>query len=196
MSKKVKTMEIIAEESVRLIRESGGELPTARELSKATGFSAATVYFHFGSIGSVIRHLVRVRAAALHKELEDLITAHDPKTHPSVLFDQFVDRMFARAQQYNPTLVRKVYKIALEHTDRLSDMDAAGDSLLPLIKAAIAIDETGGFKTLSNEEIIFLFRGLLTIIRSPMMEKNPFFGTPAHIRLAKTYVRKMLLNES
>jgi AcrR family transcriptional regulator len=196
MSKKVKTMASIAEASDRLIRESGGELPTARDLSKATGFSAATVYFHFGSIGGVIRHLVRVRMSAFHEELEALIAAHDPKIAPRVLLDELVDRMFANALKYNPTLVRKVYKIALENSDRITEMDASGDRLLVQIRAAIAHDETDGFKTLTNDEVIFLFRGLVAIIRAPLMERSAFFGTPAHVHLAKTYMQKMFLTSN
>jgi AcrR family transcriptional regulator len=196
MSKKVKTMASIAEASDRLIRESGGELPTARDLSKATGFSAATVYFHFGSIGGVIRHLVRVRMSAFHDELEQLIAAHDPKIDPRVLLDELVDRMFANALKYNPTLVRKVYKIALEHSDRITEMDASGDRLLVQIRAAIANDETGVFKTLTNDEVVFLFRGLVAIIRSPLMERSPFFGTTPHVHLAKTYMHNMFLSKN
>ena len=196
MSKKITTMQTIAEGSGRLILENGGELPSVRDVSKVTGFSAATVYFHFGSIGGVIRHLWRLQITALHIDLENLITAHDPKTDPGIFLDQLVDRLFAQVLKFNPTLIRKIYKIALENSERITELDVAGDRLGINIRALIARDETGRFNTLTNDEITYQFRGMQAIIRSPLMERSPFFGTPAHVRLAKTYMRKMFLKEN
>ena len=63
-------MDVIAEEGVRLIQKSGGNLPNDRDLSNATGHSPATVYFHFGSIGGVIRYIIRRRISAMHQGIE------------------------------------------------------------------------------------------------------------------------------
>ena len=73
MSKKTATMDVIAEEGVRIIQESGGDLPNARDLSNATGHSPATVYFHFGSIGGVICYIIRRRISAMHQGIEGFI---------------------------------------------------------------------------------------------------------------------------
>ena len=195
MSKKTATMDVIADEGVRLIQESGGNLPNARDLSKATGHSPATVYFHFGSIGGVIRYIIRRRISAMHQGIEGLIAAHDPKTHPSVLLDQILDHLFTWLLRFNPAIIRKMYQIALDHADRASELDQAADAVLAKLAVAITRDETGAFKQLTLDEATLVARGLMAIVRSPLMERNRIFGTAAHIDFAKSYLRKMLLHD-
>ena len=195
MSKKTATMDVIAEEGVRLIQESGGDLPNARDLSNATGHSPATVYFHFGSIGGVIRYIIRRRISAMHQGIEGFIAAHDPKTHPSVLLDQILDHLFTWLLRFNPAIIRKMYQIALDHADRASELDQAADAVLAKLAVAITRDETGAFKQLTLDEVTLVSRGLMAIVRSPLMERHRIFGTAAHIDFAKSYLRKMLLHD-
>jgi len=195
MGKKTATMDVIADEGVRLIQESGGELPNARDLSNATGLSPATVYFHFGSIGGVISYIFRRRISAMHQGIEVLIAEHDPNTHPGVLLDQILDHLFAGLLRLNPALVRKMYPIALEYADRASELDQPHDAVLAKLAVAITRDETGAFKQLTLDEVTLVARGLMAIVRSPLMERNRIFGTAAHIDFAKSYLRKMLLHD-
>lgn len=188
-------MDAIADEGLRIIQETGGELPNARDLSKATGHSPATVYFHFGSIGGVIRYIFRRRISALHEGIEVLIAEHDPKAHPSVLLDQILDHLFSGLLRYNPAIIRKLYQVALDHSDRASELDQAADVVLAKLAATIARDETGAFKQLSIDDVTLVARGLMAIVRSPLLERHRVFGTPAHIDFAKSYLRKMLLHD-
>ena len=64
MRNKHATMGTVADEAARLIKEQEGELPSARELSKATGFSVGTIYSHFGSFRGIIRYIVYRRQCA------------------------------------------------------------------------------------------------------------------------------------
>ena len=50
-------------------------------------------------------------------------------------------------------------------------------------------------KQLSLEEISLVTRGLRGLVISPLMEKNRVFGTSTHMEIAKSYLRKMFLNE-
>jgi AcrR family transcriptional regulator len=195
MGNKANTMEAIADEAHRLIEESGGELPTAREISKATGYSAGTVYLHFGAIGGVIRYLVKSRMMSLHNGVDAIINAHDPKTHPGLLLDQIVDHMFTGLSRFNPNIMRKMYQIAVDHEDRPLEFEQAGDPLIVRLHLAAARDETGIFKELTLEEINLVHRGLRGIVLFPLLERNRIFCSPAHRELAKTYLRKMLLKE-
>jgi len=195
MGKKTATMDVIADEGVRLIQESGGELPNARDLSNATGLSPATVYFHFGSIGGVISYIFRRRISAMHQGIEVLIAEHDPNTHPGVLLDQILDHLFAGLLRLNPALVRKMYPIAIDYADRASELDQPHDAVLAKLAVAITRDETGAFKQLTLDEVTLVARGLMAIVRSPLMERNRIFGTAAHIDFAKSYLRKMLLHD-
>ena len=188
-------MDVIADEGLRLIQESGGDLPNARDLSNATGHSPATVYFHFGSIGGVIRYIIRRRISAMHQGIEGFIAAHDPKTHPSVLLDQILDHLFTWLLRFNPAIIRKMYQIALDHADRASELDQAADAVLAKLAVAITRDETGAFKQLTLDEVTLVSRGLMAIVRSPLMERHRIFGTAAHIDFAKSYLRKMLLHD-
>ena len=195
MGKKIETMNEIAEAAKRLIEESGGELPTARQLSKATGYSAGTVYLHFGAIGGLVRYLVKARIVSLHKSIDALINAHDPRAHPGALLDQILDHLFTQISQRNPTIMRKMYQIAIDNGDHPLEFDKAADPLFSKLLLAIARDETGIFKQLSLEEISLVARGLRGLVMFPLMEKNLVFGTSTHLKLAKSYLRKMLLNE-
>ena len=194
MSKKTATMDVIADEGLRLIQESGGDLPNARDLANATGHSPATVYFHFGSIGGVIRYIIRRRISAMHQGIEGFIAAHDPKTHPSVLLDQILDHLFTWLLRFNPAIIRKMYQIALDHADRASELDQAADAVLAKLAVAITRDETGAFKQLSLDDVTLVARGLMAIVRSPLLERHRIFGTAAHIDFAKSYLRQMLLH--
>ena len=195
MGNKIETMNAIAEAARKLIEESGGELPTARQISKATGYSAGTVYLHFGAIGGLVRYLVKARVVSLHNSIDALINAHDPKAHPGALLDQILDRLFTQISQRNPTIMRKMYQIAIDNADHPLEFDQAADSLFSKLLLAIARDETGIFKQLSLEEISLVTRGLRGLVISPLMEKNRVFGTSTHMEIAKSYLRKMFLNE-
>jgi len=122
-------MDVSADEGVRLIQENGGELPNARDLSNATGLSPATAYFQFGSIGGVIRYIIRRRISAMHQGIKGFIAAHDPKTYPSVLLVQILDHLFSWLLRFNRAIIRKMYQIALDHADRASELDQAADVL-------------------------------------------------------------------
>jgi AcrR family transcriptional regulator len=195
MGNKTQTMDAIADEAERHIMESGGELPTAREISKATGYSAGTVYLHFGAIGGLIRYVIKSRLDVIHSGVEAIIDAHDPKTHPGILLDQMLDHLFRGFGRFNPNIMRKMYQIAVDHADHPLEFDQAGDPNAARLYLAINRDETGLFKELTLEEITLVSRGLRGMVLSPLLEKNRIFGSPAHLELAKAYLRKMLLKE-
>lgn len=195
MGNKTNTMEAIADEAHRLIEESGGELPTAREISKVTGYSAGTVYLHFGAIGGVIRYVVKSRIESLHNGIDAIIKAHDPNMHPGILLDQMLDHLFTGLSRFNPSVMRKMYQIAVDHGDHPVEFDQAGDPLIARLSLALARDETGLFKELTLEELILVARGLKGMVLSPLLEKSRTFGSPVHREVAKAYARKMLLKE-
>jgi len=195
LGSKTKTMEAIADHAFRIFVESGGELPTAREISKATGYSAGTVYLHFGAIGGVVRYIVRSRIARIHAGFDAIIDAHDPKKHPGILLDQIVDHLFKHLSRFNPIILRKVYLIAVENGDHPLEFDQAGDPIIARIFQMIARDETGIFRELTLEEGKLVAAGLKGIVRAPLFEKNRIFGSPTHLELARGFLRKMLLKE-
>lgn len=193
MRNKLATMGIVADEAARLIKEQEGELPSARELSKATGFSVGTIYSHFGSFRGIIRHIVYRRQCASIEKLERILEAHDPNASVSLLLDKIIDSCFQSLTSFNPKLARKVIKIAMDEADRASDIDRVSDRLVPFIALAMARDETGAFRAMPDDEILFSLRGMIAILRSPLLDNSPFFATPGHIALAKNYLTKMFL---
>ena len=108
---------------------------------------------------------------------------------------QIIRRRTTEISRRNPTILRKVYQIAIDNGDHPLEFDQAADPLFSKLLLAIARDETGIFKQLSIEEISLVTRGLRGLVMLPLMEKNRVFGTSTHKELAKTYLRKMLLNE-
>ena len=44
---------------------------------------------------------------------------------------------------------------------------------------------------LTEKEALVLLRGVVYVIRSPLIEGSDFFGTSEHKRLARDYVRSM-----
>jgi hypothetical protein len=88
-----------------------------------------------------------------------------------------------------------MYPIAVEYADRASELDQPHDAVLAKLAVAITRDETGAFKQLTLDEVTLVARGLMAIVRSPLMERHRIFGTAAHIDFAKSYLRQMLLHD-
>ena len=184
-------MNSVAEESARLIRERDGELPKARELTKATGYSIGTIYAHFGSLRGIVRHIVYLRRAAVVSRIEGLIDAHDPNLTASYLCNQIVEEIFNSLKNYPQNLVRKMYQIALSDSDRASELDRVADCLAPAILNAISRDQSGSFKTTNHQEIIFFMRGMMAIVRSPLLDNLSSFASPQHIEITKSYLKNL-----
>ena len=196
MSNKLATMGTVADEAARLIKEQEGELPSARELSKATGFSVGTIYSHFGSLRGIIGYIVYRRQCAAIERLERILEAHDPKASVPLLLDEIIDSCFHTLTSFNPKLARKVIKIAMDEADRASDLDRVSDRLVPFIALAMTRDETGTFRAMPDDEILVSLRGMIAILRSPLLENSPFFATPGHRALAKNYLARMFLKQA
>ena len=191
VGKKTDTMFLISEKIGNMLRVRGGEQPTIREIVKETGYSTGTIYAHFGSVRGIIRHLVHLRRSAVAARIGSLINAHDPAIDASVLCDDIVDTIFGSFNAFNLKLVAKVYKIAFDDSERVSGMDRIADYLVQPISNAIERDKTGSFKKLDHQEIVILMRGMMSIIRLPLLDNSPVFATPKHIELTKTYLKNL-----
>lgn len=195
MGKKTDTMFLIAEKMGLMLRDRRGEHPTIREIVKETGYSTGTIYAHFGSVSGIIKYLVHLRRSAVASRISSLIDAHDPTIDASLLCDDIVDTIFNSFNTYNLKLVANVYKIAFDGSERTSEMDRIADYLVQPILKAIERDKTGSFKKLDQHEIVILMRGMMSIIRLPLFDNNPIFGTPKHIELTKYYLKNIFCHK-
>lgn len=179
------------EATALLAKEQFQAIPTAREVAKRSGYSVGTLYRYFGSVGGVISQIVIKRQTVAMRAIEKIIECHSPDDSVEILADRVVDKCFSSFQVFNPALVRFAFNVALTHGDKPEALDRVVDHLGPSLLSAEARDRTGSFKKLTEKEAIVLLRGVVYIIRSPLIEGSDFFGTSEHKNLAKHYVKSM-----
>jgi AcrR family transcriptional regulator len=189
--KKDAASEALLEATALLAKEQFQAMPTARDVAKKSGYSVGTLYRYFGSVGGVIAQVVISRQTAAMREIGKVIDSHNPDDRVAILADSVVDLCFSSFQASNPALVRFVFNVAQTHADKPEALNRVVDHLVPSLLAAQARDRTGSFKELTEKEALVLLRGVVYIIRTPLIEGSDFFGTFEHKRLAKDYVKLM-----
>ena len=189
--KKDAASEALLEATALLAREQFQAMPTARDVAKKSGYSVGTLYRYFGSVGGVISQVVIKRQTTAMREIGKVIDRHSPDDSVDILADNVVDMCFSSFQAFNPALVRFVFNVAQTHAEKPEALNRVVDHLVPSLLGAQARDRTGSFKVLTEKEALVLLRGVVYIIRSPLIEGSDFFGTSEHKRLAKDYVRSM-----
>ena len=84
-----------------------------------------------------------------------------------------------------------MYQIALSDSERASELDRVADCLAPAILNIISRDLTGSFKEANHQEVIFFMRGMMAIVRSPLLDNLSSFASPQHIEITKSYLKNL-----
>ena len=186
-------MEIIDEAVFQLLLEAENNPPTVREISKKSGFATGTIYEYFEGVTGLFVYFVISRQKKFLDQLKDLIDQHPTDVKADRLLDQLIDKMFDQLRGRNPKMFRFVIHIVLKTAKNPDDFNRSIDILInPLIEARKR-DVTGTFPSMEANELRLLLRSMQAVIRGPLFELNPIYGTKEHIELAKSICTRLFL---
>ena len=186
--------EIISESLEALARQSPDRPPTARAISTKSGYSVGSIYKYFGSIGALAAFLFFKKQSMAAARIRSIIDSHDPHDDVATLSQKIVDVCFANLRRFNPKIARFAFEMALKHSEKPASVDAVLDGIAAAMVVASSRDQTGSFRRLDDTEARLVLRGVASVIRAPLLEGSPFFGTEQHEAIAKDVLLRSLSN--
>ena len=189
--KREATVEAILEATALLMKARMDPLPGTRAIASKSGYSVGTIYNYFSTVGLIVSRVVIKRQRAAHLRIEVLINQHDRDETIDVLCGKVMAMCFSSFQVFDPRLVRLVFNLARTHAEKPEELDYAADVLVQPLLAAIGRDRTGTFRNLGAQELLLFLRGIVFLIRSPLLEDSAFFATAAHRDLVMDYMLRI-----
>ncbi len=170
---------------VSLMTRDEFSVPTARQISKRSGYSVGTIFNYFKNMDGVFVHVFLKKQASVLRGVIDVIEKHPVDQTGTVLIESLVACLFKEPQIRTPALVRFFVRHFFKTASRPEQFNTAIDALIePLILARLR-DTTGTFPVMEAEELGLLLRAMQAIMRAPLFEQSPFFGTAEHQRLTR-----------
>lgn len=188
--------EIIADSLEALARQSLDRPPSARAISTKSGYSVGSIYKYFGSMGALVAFLFFKKQSMTAARIRSIVDSHDPHDDVNSLSQKIVEVCFSSFRRFNPKIARFAFEMALKHSETPASVDAVLDGIAATIAVASSRDQTGSFRRLDNTEARLVLRGVASVIRAPLLEGSPFFGTEQHEAIAKDLLLRSLSNNS
>jgi AcrR family transcriptional regulator len=113
-NKKNATIDAIVDATGFLIKEKMGIVLGAREVAARSGYSIGTIYNYFGSLGSVVSHLVTKRRTSSMMRIADTIDRHSPDETIDILAAKVTETFFECFANLPPAVMRFAYTLQRE----------------------------------------------------------------------------------
>lgn len=179
---------------VNLMIQEQFHVPTAREISKRSGYSVGTIFNYFKNMDGVFVYVFLKKQKQILSKLVDVIESHPVDQAGEILINALVEGIFKETENRNPALVLFFVRRFFKTANNPERFNAAIDVLIaPLIEARMR-DTTGTFPVMDAEELRLLLRGMQAVIRAPLFEQSPFFGTQEHRLLTVEICRRLFLS--
>lgn len=191
--KSTAAMDAVEVAVVRMMIKEELHVPTIREISQKSGYSVGTIYNYFKNIDGIFVYIFLSKQKLVLNKLIDVIDSHPADKNSDTLINSLFDGLFKETENLKPALVRFFVRHFFKTASRPERFNIAIDVLIPPLIQARVRNTTGTFPVREADELRLLLRGMQAVVRAPLFEQNPFFGTQEHKRLAKEVCRRLFL---
>ena len=194
--KSTAAMDAVEAAVVSMMKKEVLHVPTVREISQKSGYSVGTIYNYFKNMDSVFVYVFLRKQKYILNRLINVINSHPSNKNSEILIESIFEGFFRETENLKPVLVRFFVRHFFKTASSPERFNIAIDVLIPPLIQARVRDTTGTFAIMDEEELRLLLRGMQAVVRAPLFEQNPFFGTQEHKRLAKEVCMRLFLKRS
>lgn len=194
--KSTAAMDAVEAAVVRMMTKEEIHVPTIRKISQKSGYSVGTIYNYFKNIDGIFVYVFLRKQKLVLNRLINVIDSHPADKNSEILIESIFEGFFRETENLKPVLVRFFVRHFFKTASSPERFNIAIDVLIPPLIQARVRDTTGTFAIIEAEELRLLLRGMQAIVRAPLFEQNPFFGTKEHKRLAKEVCMRLFLKRS
>lgn len=191
--KSTAAMDAVEAAVVRMMAKEENNVPNIREIAQKSGYSVGTIYNYFKNMDSIFVYIFLRKQKYILKKLINVIDSHPADKNSEILIELIFEGFFKETENLKPALVRFFVRHFFKTASAPERFNIAIDVLIPPLIQARVRDTTGTFPIREPEELRLLLRGMQAVVRAPLFEQNPFFGTQEHKRLAKEVCRRLFL---
>jgi AcrR family transcriptional regulator len=160
------------------------ESVTSTNLAVKSGYSVGSLYRYFKNKDDLYTSIWRFFVTRLHAGLLPKIEAFPDHGTVRQLMIMVSDYYFDNLRSRKPGKVIPFYRLLIKAVPDPENNYKVLDVLIEPLMKAQARNQSGTMKLMDENELRLCLRAANAIIRNDFLESAPYFGTPAHQRVA------------
>ena len=179
------TAETIIQAAINAL-ESAEEIEsvTSNNLAVRSGYSVGSLYRYFKNKDDLYTSIWRFFVTRLHAGFVPKIEAFPDHGTVRQLMMMASGYYFDNLLSRKPGKVIPFYRLFIKSIPDPENIYKTMDVLIPPLMQAQARNQSGTMKIMEENELRICLRASLAMIRNDFLERNPYFGTPSHQRVA------------
>lgn len=179
-------------ESAFLLAQQGDlSAMTARELSKRSGYSIGSIYYHFKKVNNIYSLLFERMREKRMEELAQAILELDPKQGVEAAMRLLVGNVFAIFNRPKRSVLVYFARLYLRNAEKPETFSAMIDTLVDPLMVVASRDQTNTFRRMSQFEVRMMLKAIQAVIRNPFLENDPLAGSEEHQHMATVLAIKL-----